>query len=213
MAKEKAKKKTQAKKKISKKKEAKKKPIAAKEEIIKAPVAGPERAEASRRAEEPKIVPEQRVEEVKEAAIPEQEKKEAPKQKAAPGALYSATGRRKTAIARVKLVPGSGNILINSRPLLQYVAGRRVLEVMIKEPLKTTETADRYDVDVKVIGGGVASQAGAVAHGIARALLDASPDFRAKIKPKGFLSRDPRMKERKKYGRKKARKRFQYSKR
>jgi len=141
----------------------------------------------------------------------------APKPKNKPaipqGAIFSATGRRKTSIARVKLSQGKGDILINRRPLMNYMANRDVLGIMVKKPLVITDTLSKYDVFAKVEGGGVASQAGALSHGIARALLLVSPDFRGKLKKEGLLTRDPRMKERKKYGRKKARKRFQYSKR
>ncbi len=127
--------------------------------------------------------------------------------------LYTATGRRKTSIARVSLVPGSGKITINEKPFSQYLAGRRVLEELVLAPLVTTDSKAKFDVIANATGGGVVGQAAAVSHGIARALLQVSPELRLKLKPEGLLSRDPRMKERKKYGRKKARKRFQYSKR
>lgn len=126
---------------------------------------------------------------------------------------YSGCGRRKTAIATVRLYPGSGNIMINDRSLSDYVAGRKVLEIMVKAPLEVAGLQTKYDVRAVAHGGGVVGQAGAVSLGIARALMEASPELRAKLKPAGLVRRDPRMKERKKYGRKKARKRFQYSKR
>jgi small subunit ribosomal protein S9 len=128
------------------------------------------------------------------------------------GALF-ATGRRKCAIARVMIVPGSGKILINGVPMAQYLSGRRVLEDKVMRPLVVTDAKTKFDVEAKVEGGGIVGQAGAVSHGIARALLSVGPDQRGKLKPEGLLTRDPRAKERKKYGRKKARKRFQFSKR
>ena len=127
--------------------------------------------------------------------------------------FYAATGRRKTAIARVKLVPGKGDILVNERPLDDYVAHRDTLNIIVKRPLIMTDNMTKFDVHAKVHGGGVSSQAGAISLGISRALLEVNPELRKKIKAEGLLTRDPRMKERKKYGRKKARKRFQYSKR
>lgn len=125
---------------------------------------------------------------------------------------YYGTGRRKTAIARVRLVPGEGKVVINGRPMDNYL-GLKTLELIVMQPLKLTETADKYDVIVKVIGGGVAGQAGAVRHGISRALLKADGEFRPALKKAGFLTRDPREKERRKYGLKKARKASQFSKR
>ena len=127
--------------------------------------------------------------------------------------FYAGTGRRKTSIARVKLIPGKGNILVNERPLDDYVAHRASLNVTVKKPLLLTDNLSKYDVLAKVHGGGISSQAGAISLGISRALLTLNSDLRAKMKAEGLLSRDSRMKERKKYGRKKARKRFQYSKR
>ncbi|MFA4858733.1 MAG: 30S ribosomal protein S9 [Candidatus Margulisiibacteriota bacterium] len=129
------------------------------------------------------------------------------------GVFYYGTGRRKTAIARVWLRPGQGKFSINGRDLPDYAAGRFVLEVAARRPLIVTNTQSAYDVFAKILGGGVASQIGALSHGIARALLTLNPDFRKKLKVEGLLTRDPRAKERKKYGRKRARKRFQYSKR
>ena len=165
----------------------------------------------------PTVAPQVQAQAQAQAQVSEPAVQHAPKPKNKPaipqGALYSATGRRKTSIARVKLSPGNGEILINRRPLMVYLANRDVLGILVKKPLVITDTLTKYDVFAKVEGGGVASQAGAISHGIARALLTVSPDFRGKLKSEGLLTRDPRMKERKKYGRKKARKRFQYSKR
>jgi small subunit ribosomal protein S9 len=125
---------------------------------------------------------------------------------------YYGTGRRKTAVARVRLVPGEGKVIINQRPMDDYL-GLKTLELIVMQPLKLTETADKYDVIAKVNGGGVSGQAGAVRHGIARALLRADAEFRPALKKAGFLTRDPREKERRKYGLKKARKASQFSKR
>ncbi len=125
---------------------------------------------------------------------------------------YLGTGRRKTSTARVRLLPGDGKIIINNKPLAKYF-GRDVLEQIVKQPLETTETLGEFDVIVTVEGGGTSGQAGAIRHGIARALLKVNEDYRDVLKKAGFLTRDPRMKERKKYGRKKARKAPQFSKR
>lgn len=125
---------------------------------------------------------------------------------------YYGTGRRKTAVARVRLVPGEGKVVINERPMDDYL-GLKTLELIVMQPLNLTETADKYDVIAKVHGGGVSGQAGAVRHGIARALLRADVEFRPALKKAGFLTRDPREKERRKYGLKKARKASQFSKR
>ncbi|MGD9580067.1 MAG: 30S ribosomal protein S9 [Vampirovibrionia bacterium] len=122
-------------------------------------------------------------------------------------------GRRKTSVALVKLVPGKGNIYVNSRKLTNYIGERSSLEILVKKPLVLTDTESKYDVKVTVRGGGVSSQAGAIRHGIARALTKVDTEFRGILKPAGLLTRDPRVKERKKYGRKRARKRFQFSKR
>ena len=127
-------------------------------------------------------------------------------------ALFLGTGRRKESTARVILRPGSGQILINKRPLDDYFP-RETLRMVLKEPLDITQTAAKYDVFVNVEGGGVSSQAGAVRLGIARALLKADTNFRSALRGRGLLTRDPRMKERKKYGQKGARKRFQWTKR
>ncbi len=122
------------------------------------------------------------------------------------------TGRRKTATARTRLYAGSGNITINGRAFEEYFP-RKTLQMIIRQPLVLTQTADKLDVRVNVSGGGIAGQAEAVRHGISRALLDVDPEFRAVLKKAGFLTRDARMKERKKYGLRAARARFQYSKR
>jgi len=125
---------------------------------------------------------------------------------------YYGTGRRKTAVARVRLIPGTGNIIINDRPLDEYFS-YDTLKVLVKQPLIITETYGKFDVIAKVEGGGFTGQAGAVRHGIARALLEADGEFRPLLKKEGFLTRDPRMKERKKYGLKGARRAPQFSKR
>lgn len=122
------------------------------------------------------------------------------------------TGRRKTATARVYLRPGSGEIRINERAIDDYIRSD-VQKMVIRHPLVLTETADKVDIVVRVRGGGPTGQAGAVRHGIARALVQYNPELRAKLKAAGFLTRDPREVERKKYGRPGARKRFQFSKR
>ncbi|GFP29270.1 MAG: 30S ribosomal protein S9 [Actinobacteria bacterium] len=125
---------------------------------------------------------------------------------------YMATGRRKTSVARVMLVSGEGKITVNKRNLADYFPQDTLIK-KIKDPLSLTNTESSYDVIVKVSGGGVSSQAGAVALGIARALLQADESHRSTLKKEGLLTRDPRMVERKKYGLKKARKRPQFSKR
>lgn len=125
--------------------------------------------------------------------------------------LYG-TGRRKTSVARVRLVPGSGRIVVNGKEVPEYF-GRPVLQTIVRAPLILTKTEDRFDVIANVKGGGPSGQAGAVRHGIARALLEVDDEFRVPLKRAGFLTRDPRMKERKKYGLKKARKAPQFSKR
>jgi small subunit ribosomal protein S9 len=122
------------------------------------------------------------------------------------------TGRRKTATARVYLRPGRGEIRINARTFDDYFPSD-VQKMVIRQPLIITETADKFDLLVRVSGGGSTGQAGAIRHGIARALCEQNPDHRAKLKAAGFLTRDPRKVERKKYGRPGARKRFQFSKR
>lgn len=125
---------------------------------------------------------------------------------------YNATGRRKSSVARVRLVPGEGNIVINDRELNQYF-GLKTLELIVNQPLEVTEAKGKYDVLVNVNGGGISGQAGAIRHGIARALLKVDAEFRPALKKAGFLTRDPREKERRKYGLKKARKASQFSKR
>lgn len=125
---------------------------------------------------------------------------------------YLGTGRRKKAVARVRLIPGSGNITINKRDIDEYF-DYDTLKVIVREPLTLTETLDKYDVVVNVHGGGYTGQAGAIRHGISRALLEADGELRPVLKKAGYLTRDPRMKERKKYGLKKARKSPQFSKR
>ena len=126
--------------------------------------------------------------------------------------LYYATGRRKTAISRTWITPGSGEIIINNRPAEEYFPIEATREELI-QPFKITNTLGTYDVKATVVGGGIAGQAGAVRHGITRALVSVNPDFRLSLKKAGFIKRDPRVKERKKYGQKGARARFQFSKR
>ena len=126
--------------------------------------------------------------------------------------VFLGTGRRKKSIARVRLVDGKGTITINGKVLEEYF-GTDVLKVIVKQPLVATNTLDKYDVICTVNGGGLSGQAGAVRHGIARALNEANIEYRPALKSAGFLTRDPRMKERKKYGLKKARKAPQFSKR
>ena len=125
---------------------------------------------------------------------------------------FHAVGRRKKAIARVRLIPGEGNIVINKRDLDNYF-GLETLKTVVRQPMTLTETTGRFDVIVNVHGGGYTGQANAIRLGIARALLQAEPDSRAALKKEGFLTRDPRVKERKKYGLKKARRAPQFSKR
>lgn len=125
---------------------------------------------------------------------------------------YYATGRRKTANARVYLRPGSGTVEVNGRSLDEFFPNE-VLKMVIKQPLLLTETAEKFDITVTVEGGGSAGQAGAIRHGISRALLEFNGELRDRLKTAGLLTRDPRKKERKKYGQKGARARFQFSKR
>ena len=126
--------------------------------------------------------------------------------------VFLGTGRRKSSIARVRLVEGKGTITINGVNIDEYL-GQETLKVIVKQPLTVTNTVDKYDVICKVQGGGFTGQAGAIRLGIARALLEANAEYRPTLKAAGFLTRDPRMKERKKYGLKKARKAPQFSKR
>ncbi len=125
---------------------------------------------------------------------------------------YYGTGRRKVAVARVHLVPGDGQIMVNNRSLGEYF-GTESMKIKVRQPLKALGVEDKFNVKAKVEGGGVAGQAGAVSHGIARALLQSNPEYRTVLKKKGLITRDPRMKERKKYGLKKARRAPQFSKR
>lgn len=125
---------------------------------------------------------------------------------------YYGTGRRKKSVARVRLVPGEGKVTINDRSLDEYF-GLETLKVIVKQPLVLTDTLSKFDVLGKVIGGGFTGQAGAIRHAISRALLKADEELRPVLKKAGFLTRDPRMKERKKYGLKKARRAPQFSKR
>jgi small subunit ribosomal protein S9 len=122
------------------------------------------------------------------------------------------TGRRKSATARVFIKPGSGEIVVNKRKFEDYFKNE-MHRMVIRQPLHLTDSVNKFDVLVNVDGGGVAGQAGAVRHGITRALVELNPEFRARLKKAGFVTRDPRAKERKKYGQKGARKRFQFSKR
>ena len=125
---------------------------------------------------------------------------------------YYGTGRRKTSVARVYLRPGSGKIVVNRRDFEEYFPNQ-VLKMVIRQPLLLTETADKFDILVNVDGGGPTGQAGAIRHGISRALLEYNGELRPQLKAVGFLTRDARKVERKKYGQPKARKRFQFSKR
>lgn len=129
-----------------------------------------------------------------------------------PAGEFSATGRRKTAVARVTLVPGNGERLVNTRVMKDYF-GRATLSMIVEQPLELTGLSDQYDMIAKARGGGISGQAGAIRLGIARALLKVDDSLRKSLKKQGFLTRDSRMVERKKYGRPKARKRFQFSKR
>ncbi len=125
---------------------------------------------------------------------------------------YYGTGRRKSSVARVYLVPGTGKVTINKRDIDEYF-GLETLKVIVRQPLTLTETTEKFDVLVNVRGGGYTGQAGAIRHGISRALLNVDADYRPALKKAGFLTRDPRMKERKKYGLKAARRAPQFSKR
>ena len=127
-------------------------------------------------------------------------------------AVFCGTGRRKKSIARVRLTVGNGNITVNGKNLDEYF-GLETLKVIVKQPLVATNNLDKFDVTCKVTGGGLSGQAGAIRHGISRALLEANGEFRLTLKQNGFLTRDSRSKERKKYGLKKARKAPQFSKR
>ncbi len=126
---------------------------------------------------------------------------------------YWGTGRRKTSVARVRLVPGNGAVMINERTLEHSIGGRKTLYPQVALPFEATKNVNRFDVHANVNGGGVNSQIGALRLGIARALLVMDPELRSQLREEDLLTRDPRAKERKKYGRKRARKRFQFSKR
>ena len=127
-------------------------------------------------------------------------------------AMYYGTGRRKSSVAKVYLLPGSGKITVNKRDIDDYF-GFETLKLIVRQPLELTDTLSKFDIKVNVFGGGYTGQAGAIRHGISRALLQADEDFRKALKKEGFLTRDPRMKERKKYGLKGARRAPQFSKR
>nr|WP_314114501.1 30S ribosomal protein S9 [uncultured Leptotrichia sp.] len=126
---------------------------------------------------------------------------------------YLGTGRRKTSVARVRLVPGETGVTINGKDMREYFGGREILAKIVEQPLELTETLNKYGVKVNVIGGGNTGQAGAIRHGVSRALLVADAELRGVLKEAGFLTRDSRMVERKKYGKKKARRSPQFSKR
>ncbi|MEK7783120.1 MAG: 30S ribosomal protein S9 [Candidatus Binatota bacterium] len=126
--------------------------------------------------------------------------------------VFYATGRRKTSVARVYLKEGKGDVLVNDQTLENYF-GRETARMIVLQPFQVTHTLGNFDTEANVQGGGISGQAGAIRHGITRALIQASPDFRSPLKKAGFVTRDPRAVERKKYGRHKARKRPQYSKR
>jgi len=136
-----------------------------------------------------------------------------PKKVKLAGPRYYGTGRRKEAIAKVWLVPGTGKIMVNDKPLSRYFSSRRLLENNAGRPLAVVQLADKYDVAARVFGGGISGQATAVGLGIARALIRLNPELKILLRREGLLTRDPRTKERKKYGRKRARRGFQYSKR
>lgn len=127
-------------------------------------------------------------------------------------AIHKTVGRRKTSVARVRLMLGSGKIIINDEPMDNYF-GSETLRMIVKQPLEATKSLTKFDVYANVYGGGISGQAGAIRHGITRALLEQNPETRLTLKKAGYVTRDPRMKERKKYGQKGARKRFQFSKR
>ena len=126
---------------------------------------------------------------------------------------YRGTGRRKTSVARVRLIPGGKGIVINGKPMSEYFGGRQILSRIVEQPLVLTETLDKFEVRVNVVGGGNSGQAGAIRHGVARALILADETLRGALKEAGFLTRDSRMVERKKFGRRKARRSPQFSKR
>lgn len=125
---------------------------------------------------------------------------------------FYATGKKKTSVARVWIKPGSGNIVINQRSLDEFF-GRATSKMVVHQPLELTDNVGKFDISVNVCGGGPSGQAGAIKHGITKALLEADPELRAVLKKAGFITRDSRVKERKKYGRRAARRSFQFSKR
>lgn len=125
---------------------------------------------------------------------------------------YYATGKRKTSIARVWMTPGTGLITVNKRPLDVYF-GRETSKMVVRQPLELTNNMGKFDVSINVVGGGISGQAGAIKHGITKALLEVDPELRGVLKKSGFITRDSRIKERKKYGRAAARRSFQFSKR
>ena len=137
----------------------------------------------------------------------------APTSDGATARYFYGTGRRKTAVARVRLLPGTGQVVINGRSAREYLGGRELLQLTIRQPLRLTGTLERFDVSVRVVGGGIVGQAGAIRHGVARALLRFDEELRPTLKSAKFLTRDPRAKERKKVGLKRARKAPQYTKR
>lgn len=126
--------------------------------------------------------------------------------------VFRATGKRKSSVARVIMKSGKGEITVNKRPLEEYF-GTEILRMIVKQPLALTNNVNSFDMSVNVCGGGVSGQAGAIKHGITKALIEHDPELRAVLKKAGYITRDSRIKERKKYGRKKARKSFQFSKR
>ena len=125
---------------------------------------------------------------------------------------FYATGKRKTSIARIWMKPGAGNIVVNNRSLDEFF-GRETSKMVVRQPLELTDNVGKFDISVNVCGGGPSGQAGAIKHGITKALLDADPELRAVLKKAGFITRDSRVKERKKYGKRAARRSFQFSKR
>jgi len=125
---------------------------------------------------------------------------------------YYATGRRKSSVARVWMKPGTGEIVINKRPIDEFF-GRETSKMVVRQPLELTDNVGKYDIAVNVAGGGVSGQAGAIKHGLTKALLEVDPELRGVLKKAGFITRDSRIKERKKYGRRGARRSFQFSKR
>jgi small subunit ribosomal protein S9 len=126
--------------------------------------------------------------------------------------IYVVTGKRKRSVARLRVTKGKGEILVNQKPLDEYF-GTEILRMIVRQPLALTNNVGKYDMSVNVCGGGISGQAGAIKHGITKALLEIDPELRGELKKAGFITRDSRIKERKKYGRKKARKSFQFSKR